>query len=68
LRHDDPIALYTAVHVTTAGHCVPVILNKGLDYCYRLLQYRHYTATIACLNKIVPFFFENTDCLLESKK
>ncbi|XP_025411523.1 ectopic P granules protein 5 homolog isoform X2 [Sipha flava] len=68
LHHNDPIALYTAIHVTTVGHCVPVILNKGLDYCYRLVQYRHYTATIACLNVIVPFFFENSDCLLESKK
>ncbi|XP_050432163.1 ectopic P granules protein 5 homolog [Adelges cooleyi] len=68
LQADDPIALYTAVHVTTAGHCVPVILHKGLDYCYKLLQYKHYTASIACLNAMVPFFFEQNECLLESKK
>ncbi|XP_050538200.1 ectopic P granules protein 5 homolog isoform X2 [Daktulosphaira vitifoliae] len=68
LHVEDPIAFYCAVHLTTAGHCVPVIFHKGLDYCYKLLQYKHYTATIACLNVIVPFFFEHSECLLESKK
>nr|XP_022906095.1 ectopic P granules protein 5 homolog [Onthophagus taurus] len=62
------IPAFLSVLVTTYGHLIPVICNKGLDQLIFLLNQQKYEAVLFALNLIVPLFLNCQESLVNCDK
>uniref|UniRef100_A0A1A9VTB9 Uncharacterized protein n=1 Tax=Glossina austeni TaxID=7395 RepID=A0A1A9VTB9_GLOAU len=67
VNENRPLALYVAILLSSHGHFIPLICQKGFDLMQRLLNDQRYAAVIRCLELITPLFLEVPDILANAE-
>ncbi|XP_065371725.1 ectopic P granules protein 5 homolog isoform X2 [Calliphora vicina] len=67
VTENRPLALFVAILVSSHGHSIPLICQKGFELMQRLLSDHRHAAVIRCLELIVPLFLETPETLGNSE-
>nr|XP_053655972.1 ectopic P granules protein 5 homolog isoform X2 [Cherax quadricarinatus] len=64
----NPLALYSALLLTTWGHSLPEFCEQGIECIHQLVAQGRYEAAISALGHIMPLFFSQPEDITTSTR